>query len=170
VSLSLPRNDLAKPVPRIMTKGPRHRTNTALTQWKMHRNAVGARIQACTLGRAKMMQRSSRPSELTRGGHNDRSATGDKRHGEQKINGVKPRHNRVLFIRELENHVFLGTRIDQKIAACLRTRPLTHERLIHERTRCCNRSFLTPSLVSFRNPKLSKEYKHFEPSDPFEPL
>ena len=22
----------------------------------------------------------------------------------------------------------------------------------------------------FRNPKLSKEYKHFEPSDPFEPL
>ena len=59
----------------------------------------------------------------------------------------------------------------KRTPACLRTRPFTPVRLIHERTRCCKRSFLTPvSLVYFRNPKLSEEYKHFEPSDPFEPL
>jgi hypothetical protein len=51
---------------------------------------------------------------------------------------------------------------------CARAR--LYLRLIHERTRCCKRSFLTTSLVYFRNPKLSKEYKHFEPSDTFEPL
>ena len=59
----------------------------------------------------------------------------------------------------------------RRTPACLRARPFTHVRLIHERIRCCKRSFLTPvSLVYSRNSKLSKEYKHFEPSDPFEPL
>ena len=44
----------------------------------------------------------------------------------------------------------------RRTPACLRARPFTPARPLHERTRCCKRSFLTPSLVYFRNPKLSQ--------------
>ena len=60
----------------------------------------------------------------------------------------------------------LMRRIQARASACLRARPFTPARPLHERSRCCKRSFLTPSLVYFRNPKVSQSINTLNPPTP----
>jgi hypothetical protein len=66
--------------------------------------------------------------------------------------------------------LFMLMRLIQAHASeCLRARPFTPARPLHERTRCCKRSFLTPSLVYFRNPKFSQIINTLNPPTPLNP-